>query len=164
MATPSQYAHELRRIRFKPQSSKHPIELPKFDDEILKNAGCTSNSYYMTVKHIRHSLTTHCVDFNTMIRLPHLLENPIAVIRSTKNNGTILVLVDAVDARGNYIAAVIQPQGTCSDGTPANFIMTVYGLNDTATHVKQAVAHDGACYISPLLSAKSWRHAALCNA
>lgn len=154
MASPAKYARELRRIRFKPYGSKHPIELPEFDDGILLNAGCTQNSYYMTVKHICHSLTVHGVDLNTMSSLPRLLENPIAVIESSKGNGTLIVLIDALDGHGNYIAVVIQPHGICSDGTPANFIMTVYGLTDTAARVKQAIAHDGARYIAPSISAK----------
>lgn len=82
--------------------------------------------------------TAHDVPVEVLKQLPQLLEKPVAVMDSTKASrpGRIIAVLNAVDEKGWPVAAIIAPtkiNGRAKidgDERPANFIESVYGLED----------------------------------
>ena len=74
---------------------------------------------------------THAVTYDTMERLPELLNDPVMVYKSRHEDGAqIIVVTTATDKNGLPVVAVVNPDGTTQvngEEVDSNFVESVYG-------------------------------------
>ena len=87
----------------------------------------------------------HGVDPAVLLSLPELLEHPVAAVESTRRDGVIAVVLDAVAGdRDDPLTAMIDPGAPlgCGGGDlmETNFILSVHGRRHIMREVSDALA------------------------
>lgn len=69
----------------------------------------------------------HAVDQATIERLPELLADPVAVLQSSTQPGSLVVILDAVEAGKGPVMAAVRPDKVAGRGLVVHEIASVYG-------------------------------------
>jgi hypothetical protein len=102
------------------------------------------------------SIRDHAVRLEDMKRLPELISDPVAVMRSATEKDALVSLVEAHDANGNPVIAAIHLNGKGAGFAEVNKIASVYGKDNRAALQKQL--DSDLLYLDKEKAAK-WLHA-----
>lgn len=101
---------------------------------------------------------THGISEDTITKLPELLSSPVMALKtqyvgktSGKVRNAVIVIVDAYDAEGSPVGAVILPNGKAVvDGVThdSNHILSVYGFANIEEQMRRAQAENGFLYVN----------------
>ncbi len=92
--------------------------------ELLKQFGLAPADLNMSAAKIAKARRDHPeVTLNTWYALPQLLSTPSAIFPSTREDGSLIVVIAVVDTDGNPIIVPIIP----SDTSQGNIILSLYG-------------------------------------
>lgn len=112
--------------------------------QLYRAAGFPDEPFFYTYNHLRDALTPegtytsltkrpHGLGIATVRRLPELLERPVALMDSDRDDTMVAVLCD-VDGKGFPLIAAIRPGGTATyqhRALPATIVCSFYGKPET---------------------------------
>lgn len=98
----------------------------------------------------------HQVRLEDMQRLPELLADPVAVMRSSTESGALVSLVEAKDAHGDPVIAAIHMNSKGAGFAEINKIASVYGKDNKASLQRQL--NENLLYLNNEKATK-WLHA-----
>lgn len=110
---------------------------------VVRAVGLRDLALTMTTKHAKAATSgvvvddphAHHVTDEVVEQLPELMERPVMVLDSNTVPGDIMVVLDALDTKGNPVVATVHPNGHAQVGGEkgrANFITSVYGRDNLA--------------------------------
>lgn len=104
--------------------------------EPLRKAGLPAGDLYMTAAKLARARREHPeVSLDILRALPALLRDPAAAFPSDRDDGSIVVAVEAQDADGN---PVVVPMIASAEGT--NIVLSVYGKSEGAAWIERRLA------------------------
>ena len=93
---------------------------------LLQSFGLNSGALTMSAEKLARCRREHPeVALNVWHRLPKLFDDPLAIFPSAKRDGSMAILLLAIDSDGNPVIAVIVP-----DQGPLNVVLSVYGKHN----------------------------------
>lgn len=121
--------------------------------EILLELGCEALPMLYTQRHLQIALglseeKTHGITIDTLLNMPELLQKPVMIYDSMRQDSLVMVL-PALDDRGDPIIASVRSNGS---GTyqgkeiKANFITSLHGRTSFFKGLEQMVQRDALLY------------------
>lgn len=154
-----QFASEVENIAAMEHAPRHQIRLG--DTPAVYQALGARNIELTMPASVVHKATDpsvrdHAVRLEDMKRLPELISDPVAVMRSATEKDALVSLVEAHDANGNPVIAAIHLNGKGAGFAEVNKIASVYGKDNRAALQKQL--DNDLLYLDKEKAAK-WLHA-----
>ncbi|EKN3943159.1 TPA: hypothetical protein SJ425_002686 [Yersinia enterocolitica] len=154
-----QFAAEVENIAAMNNAPRHQIRLG--DTPAVYQALGARNIELTMPASVAHkatdpSIRDHAVRLEDMKRLPELISDPVAVMRSATEKDALVSLVEAHDANGNPVIAAIHLNGKGAGFAEVNKIASVYGKDNRAALQKQL--DSDLLYLDKEKAAK-WLHA-----
>ncbi|EMF9308892.1 MULTISPECIES: LPD38 domain-containing protein [Yersinia] len=154
-----QFASEVENIAAMEHAPRHQVRLG--DTPAVYQALGARNIELTMPASVVHKATDpsvrdHAVRLEDMKRLPELISDPVAVMRSATEKDALVSLVEAHDANGNPVIAAIHLNGKGAGFAEVNKIASVYGKDNRAALQKQL--DNDLLYLDKEKAAK-WLHA-----
>lgn len=154
-----QFASEVENIAAMEHAPRHHVRLG--DTPAVYQALGARNIELTMPASVVHKATDpsvrdHAVRLEDMKRLPELISDPVAVMRSATEKDALVSLVEAHDANGNPVIAAIHLNGKGAGFAEVNKIASVYGKDNRAALQKQL--DNDLLYLDKEKAAK-WLHA-----
>ncbi|WP_186369311.1 LPD38 domain-containing protein [Yersinia bercovieri] len=154
-----QFASEVENIAGMEHAPRHQVRLG--DTPAVYQALGARNIELTMPASVVHKATDpsvrdHAVRLEDMKRLPELISDPVAVMRSATEKDALVSLVEAHDANGNPVIAAIHLNGKGAGFAEVNKIASVYGKDNRAALQKQL--DNDLLYLDKEKAAK-WLHA-----
>ncbi|MGM7981505.1 LPD38 domain-containing protein [Yersinia enterocolitica] len=154
-----QFAFEVENIAAMEHAPRHQVRLG--DTPAVYQALGARNIELTMPASVVHKATDpsvrdHAVRLEDMKRLPELISDPVAVMRSATEKDALVSLVEAHDANGNPVIAAIHLNGKGAGFAEVNKIASVYGKDNRAALQKQL--DNDLLYLDKEKAAK-WLHA-----
>ncbi|MGM7927483.1 LPD38 domain-containing protein [Yersinia enterocolitica] len=154
-----QFAAEVENIAAMDNAPRHQIRLGD-TPAVYQALGARNIELTMPASVVHKatdpSIRDHAVRIEDMKRLPELISDPVAVMRSATEKDALVSLVEAHDANGNPVIAAIHLNGKGAGFAEVNKIASVYGKDNRAALQKQL--DNDLLYLDKEKAAK-WLHA-----
>ncbi|ARZ00822.1 hypothetical protein AXW38_07440 [Yersinia ruckeri] len=154
-----QFASEVESIATMEQAPRHQIRLGD-TPAVYQVLGARNIELIMPASVVHKatdpSIRDHSVRLEDMKRLPELISDPLAVMRSATEKDALVSLVEAHDVNGNPVIAAIHLNGKGAGFAEVNKIASVYGKDNRAALQKQL--DNDLLYLDKEKAAK-WLHA-----
>ncbi|MHA3496431.1 LPD38 domain-containing protein [Yersinia enterocolitica] len=154
-----QFAAEVENIAAMNNAPRHQIRLGD-TPAVYQALGARNIELTMPASVVHKatdpSIRDHAVRLEDMKRLPELISDPVAVMRSATEKDALVSLVEAHDANGNPVIAAIHLNGKGAGFAEVNKIASVYGKDNRAALQKQL--DSDLLYLDKEKAAK-WLHA-----
>ncbi|EKN6254881.1 hypothetical protein DVQ20_21590, partial [Yersinia enterocolitica] len=154
-----QFATEVENIAAMDNAPRHQIRLGD-TPAVYQALGARNIELTMPASVVHKatdpSIRDHAVRLEDMKRLPELISDPVAVMRSATEKDALVSLVEAHDANGNPVIAAIHLNGKGAGFAEVNKIASVYGKDNRAALQKQL--DNDLLYLDKEKAAK-WLHA-----
>lgn len=154
-----QFAAEVENIAAMDNAPRHQIRLGD-TPAVYQALGARNIELTMPASVVHKatdpSIRDHAVRLEDMKRLPELISDPVAVMRSATEKDALVSLVEAHDANGNPVIAAIHLNGKGAGFAEVNKIASVYGKDNRAALQKQL--DNDLLYLDKEKAAK-WLHA-----
>ncbi|CQH06825.1 DNA repair ATPase [Yersinia enterocolitica] len=154
-----QFAAEVENIAAMNNAPRHQIRLGD-TPAVYQALGARNIELTMPASVVHKatdpSIRDHAVRIEDMKRLPELISDPVAVMRSATEKDALVSLVEAHDANGNPVIAAIHLNGKGAGFAEVNKIASVYGKDNRAALQKQL--DNDLLYLDKEKAAK-WLHA-----
>ncbi|MHA3392669.1 LPD38 domain-containing protein [Yersinia enterocolitica] len=154
-----QFAMEVENIAAMDNAPRHQIRLGD-TPAVYQALGARNIELTMPASVVHKatdpSIRDHAVRLEDMKRLPELISDPVAVMRSATEKDALVSLVEAHDANGNPVIAAIHLNGKGAGFAEVNKIASVYGKDNRAALQKQL--DNDLLYLDKEKAAK-WLHA-----
>lgn len=156
MITKAAYLTNLSAIQVKSYDGRQLVDVPVLNNAVLKGAGCACNTYKTTALHISRELNIkykdtrgHNLPYDLLTNLPELLSQPVAIVPNTKQDNSLMVVLNTVDKQDNPVVCIIESNATIK-GTndKCNFIRTIYGAAGALNAVRYSVMANTQLYLS----------------
>ncbi len=154
-----QFASEVENIAAMEHAPRHQVRLGD-TPAVYQALGAMNIELTMPASVVHKatdpSIRDHAVRLEDMKRLPELIADPLAVMRSATEKDALVSLVEAHDANGNPVIAAIHLNGKGAGFAEVNKIASVYGKDNRAALQKQL--DNDLLYLDKEKAAK-WLHA-----
>ncbi|HEM6619619.1 TPA: LPD38 domain-containing protein [Yersinia enterocolitica] len=135
-----QFAAEVENIAAMDNAPRHQIRLGD-TPAVYQALGARNIELTMPASVVHKatdpSIRDHAVRLEDMKRLPELISDPVAVMRSATEKDALVSLVEAHDVNGNPVIAAIHLNGKGAGFAEVNKIASVYGKDNRAALQKQ---------------------------
>ena len=109
-----------------------------YPEAILLSAGVEYLPIELSAKRLAYKASVdyrrcHPFDLSEINDLPKVINNPIVVFNSTKNDGATIILTERKNSRGNHFVTAMKVRGDSSGrkkNTPVNSIASLYPKDD----------------------------------
>ncbi len=112
----------LNRAFRKELSVKTMIPVYSETPEVYQAVGFNNKPVNMRQKVLSKNTGYHVVSQKVLERLPELMADPVIVMESRTEKGSLVAILDAVDENGNIVEAILKPENK-----DFNVIPSVYG-------------------------------------
>lgn len=113
------------------------------------SSGYKNYKIFTDVKHIKSALGIgkgrhqHNVKYKTLINLPTLLNNPIAVFK--EDSGILIIFINDYDKNGNIIKIALKPNSTAmyyETLIDCNYMLSIYGKKNIDNYFKKLATYE----------------------
>ena len=146
----------LNMLRGRPASNEMLIvsSVP----EILRAFGARGQNVVMAASKLKKVISDRKeLSPQDLINLPHLIENPVFIIRQhdDKQTGDLMLVTDRTASNGDPIVVSIKRQGRDSSGRAATIAVTVYPIDRIKQTVLSAQESENILYIRGIRRGRS---------
>ena len=118
--------------------------------EILRKFGACGQNVVMAASKLKKVISDHKeLSPQDLMDLPHLIENPVFIIRQDddKQTGDLMLVTDRTASNGDPIVISIKRQGRDSSGQQSTILVTVYPIDRLKQTVLSAQKSNNLLYI-----------------
>lgn len=140
------------------RSARNEMHLVSSVPEILRAFGARGQNVVMVASKLKKVISDHKeLSPQDLMDLPHLIENPVFIIRQDddKQTGDLMLVTDRTASNGDPIVVSIKRQGRDSSSRVATIAVTVYPIDRIKQTVLPAQKSENILYIRGVRSGRS---------